>query len=83
MCRAEVSKEDFGELRHHGGISPAWPISYDELEPYYTQAENLYQVHGNRGKIPRNHRPAPRIPGRLSAMSRAFSNCPTILPVRA
>ena len=28
--------EDFGELRHHGGISPAWPISYDDLEPYYT-----------------------------------------------
>ena len=25
--------------RHHDGISPAWPISYDELEPYYTQAE--------------------------------------------
>ena len=30
-------KEDFGELRHHDGISPAWPISYDEMEPYYTQ----------------------------------------------
>src|SRR5213594_616834 len=47
-----LRKEDFGELRHHGGISPAWPISYDELEPYYTQAENLYQVHGNRGEDP-------------------------------
>jgi choline dehydrogenase-like flavoprotein len=44
--------EDFGELRHHGGISPAWPISYDELEPYYTQAEQLYQVHGARGEDP-------------------------------
>ena len=31
-----LRKEDFGELRHHDGISPAWPISYDELEPYYT-----------------------------------------------
>ncbi len=30
-------KEDFGELRHHGGISPAWPISYEQMEPYYTQ----------------------------------------------
>ena len=29
-------KEDFGELRHHGGISPAWPIAYEEMEPYYT-----------------------------------------------
>jgi choline dehydrogenase-like flavoprotein len=44
--------EDFGELRHHGGISPAWPISYEELEPYYTQAEHLYQVHGERGVDP-------------------------------
>jgi choline dehydrogenase-like flavoprotein len=44
--------EDFGELRHHDGISPAWPISYDELEPYYTLAEQLYQVHGNRGEDP-------------------------------
>jgi choline dehydrogenase-like flavoprotein len=47
-----MRKEDFGELRHHGGISPAWPISYDDLEPYYTQAERLYQVHGNRGEDP-------------------------------
>ena len=50
-CSA-CAREDFGELRHHGGISPAWPISYDDLEPYYTQAENLYQVHGNRGEDP-------------------------------
>jgi choline dehydrogenase-like flavoprotein len=47
-----LRREDFGELRHHGGISPAWPISYDELEPYYTQAEQLYQVHGARGEDP-------------------------------
>jgi choline dehydrogenase-like flavoprotein len=44
--------EDFGELRHHDGISPAWPISYDELEPYYTKAEQLYEVHGERGEDP-------------------------------
>ncbi|HQR05266.1 MAG TPA: GMC family oxidoreductase [Gemmatales bacterium] len=47
-----LRKEDFGELRHHGGISPAWPISYDELEPYYTQAEKMYHVHGERGEDP-------------------------------
>jgi choline dehydrogenase-like flavoprotein len=47
-----LRKEDFGELRHHGGISPAWPISYDDLEPYYTDAERLYQVHGERGVDP-------------------------------
>ena len=44
--------EDFGELRHHDGISPAWPIGYDEMEPYYTQAEQQYQVHGARGEDP-------------------------------
>ena len=44
--------EDFGELQHHDGISPAWPISYDELEPYYTLAEQHYEVHGAHGEDP-------------------------------
>ena len=47
-----LRREDFGELRHSGGISPAWPISYDELEPYYTSAERMYHVHGARGEDP-------------------------------
>src|SRR6187200_1100189 len=47
-----LRREDFGELRHHDGISPAWPITYEEMEPYYTQAEQLYQVHGARGEDP-------------------------------
>jgi choline dehydrogenase-like flavoprotein len=44
--------QDFGELHHHDGVSPAWPISYEELEPYYTKAEQLYEVHGARGEDP-------------------------------
>ena len=47
-----LRKEDFGEIRHAGGISPAWPISYGDLEPYYTQAEQIYHVHGTRGEDP-------------------------------
>ena len=47
-----LREQDFGELKHHDGVSPAWPISYDELEPYYTQAEQLYEVHGARGEDP-------------------------------
>jgi choline dehydrogenase-like flavoprotein len=47
-----LRKEDFGEIKHHGGVSPAWPISYDELEPYYTEAERLYHVRGQRGEDP-------------------------------
>ena len=47
-----LRKEDFGELKHYDGISPAWPISYDEMEPYYTKAEQMYRVHGARGEDP-------------------------------
>lgn len=47
-----LRKEDFGELKHYDGLSPAWPISYEEMEPYYSKAEDLYQVHGERGIDP-------------------------------
>lgn len=47
-----LRKQDFGEVRHHGGISPAWPLSYEDLEPYYLKAEQLYHVHGQRGEDP-------------------------------
>jgi choline dehydrogenase-like flavoprotein len=47
-----LREEDFGELKHHGGISPAWPVPYDAFEPFYGEAERLYQVHGNRGEDP-------------------------------
>jgi choline dehydrogenase-like flavoprotein len=43
---------DFEEIKHVDGVSPAWPMSYDDLEPYYTKAEWLYQVHGNGGEDP-------------------------------
>ena len=47
-----LRERDFGELRHKDGISPAWPLGYDVFEPYYTQAEALYHVHGQRGEDP-------------------------------
>src|SRR5262245_7523797 len=47
-----LRKEDFGELQHHDGTSPAWPVPYDEFEPYYTLAEQRYEVHGARGEDP-------------------------------
>lgn len=47
-----LRRQDFCPTRHHGGMSPAWPITYDELEPYYTHAENAYHVHGERGEDP-------------------------------
>jgi choline dehydrogenase-like flavoprotein len=44
--------EDFGALEHEGGTSPAWPIAYDDLEPYYAIAERWYLVHGDGTEDP-------------------------------
>ena len=43
---------DFGEIQHAGGVSPAWPISYKDLESYYAEAEDLFEVRGERGVDP-------------------------------
>src|SRR5262249_15565262 len=42
----------FLEPRRRDGIAPAWPIGYEDIEPYYTLAEQLYEVHGARGEDP-------------------------------
>jgi len=47
-----MRREDFGEIAHVDGVSPAWPIDYDTLAPYYARAERLYQVHGAHGEDP-------------------------------
>ena len=44
--------EDFGALEHEGGLSPAWPFGYDEIEPWYSRAEQLYRVRGALGEDP-------------------------------
>ena len=44
--------EDFEALQTLDGLSPAWPISYADLAPFYDQAEAVYPVHGNRGADP-------------------------------
>jgi choline dehydrogenase-like flavoprotein len=52
--------QDFGKIKHADGLSPAWPLSYDDFEPWYTKAERLYQVHGNAGEDPtEGHRSEP------------------------
>jgi choline dehydrogenase-like flavoprotein len=47
-----LRREDFHDLQHAEGVSPAWPIDYETLEPYYERAERLYQVHGEPGHDP-------------------------------
>lgn len=43
---------DFGDIEHAEGVSPAWPVAYDELEPFYADAEVLYGVHAHSGADP-------------------------------
>jgi choline dehydrogenase-like flavoprotein len=47
-----LREKDFESFRHRDGISPEWPIKYRDWEDYYTQAEELYQVHGQAGEDP-------------------------------
>ncbi|MSO57046.1 MAG: GMC family oxidoreductase [Acidobacteria bacterium] len=61
-----LRREDFQALEHMEGVSPAWPIEYDTLAPYYERAERLYEVHGEVGTDPtepaRTAFPHPPIP---------------------
>jgi choline dehydrogenase-like flavoprotein len=50
LCRLRPA--DFGAIAHSDGLSPAWPLSYDEFEPWYAKAEWLYQVRGLHGEDP-------------------------------
>ena len=53
------SRYDFGVIKHREGISPAWPFTYEDLEPYYFGAEELYRVHGDAQNIYGNDRKTP------------------------
>ena len=61
-----LRRSDFDAVEHMDGVSPAWPITYDTLEPYYARAEQLYDVHGEAGADPtepaRGPYPHPPIP---------------------
>ncbi len=72
-----LRREDFGEMAHLDGVSPAWPITYEDLAPWYERAEHLYQVHGDaaadpteppRGPFP--HPPVPHADGMHDVIAR-------------
>jgi choline dehydrogenase-like flavoprotein len=79
-----MRESDFREVEHESGTSPAWPISYDDLELYYEQAEILYRVHGSsagdpsepRRAIPYPHPPVPHAPP-VAEMVRRLENSGT------
>ena len=65
-----LRREDFLATEHIDGVSPAWPITYETLEPYYDRAELLYHVHGQKGVDPTEpprgpypYAPVPHAPG--------------------
>jgi choline dehydrogenase-like flavoprotein len=59
-----LRERDFDEIKHAGGISPAWPLKYETFAPYYDEAETLFHVHGRRGEDPSepSSRPYPFAP---------------------
>ncbi|NRP17085.1 Fructose dehydrogenase large subunit [Ensifer adhaerens] len=83
--------EDFTEMQHLGGISPAWPFAYDELEPWYGKAERLFEVRGELGDDPTEpfhaspypHGPVPDEPAiaRARAELKAQGLHPATLPL--
>ncbi|PZQ48355.1 MAG: GMC family oxidoreductase [Rhodovulum sulfidophilum] len=59
--------EDFQPLRHLGGTTPGWPIAYEDLEPWYQRAEELFRVRGDASEDPTEPRhsgayPFPPVP---------------------
>lgn len=51
-CLPRFRRSDFTDVSHHDGVSPGWPFDYDDLEPFYGQAEELFQVHGSVDEDP-------------------------------
>jgi choline dehydrogenase-like flavoprotein len=47
-----MRERDFGPVEHVDGVSPEWPLQYADFAPWYTKAEQLYRVHGERGIDP-------------------------------
>ncbi len=51
-CLPRFRASDFEETHHIDGVSPKWPFTYNDIEPYYGQAEALYRVRGQAGEDP-------------------------------
>ena len=54
-----LRERDFHGVQHPDGVAPEWVVKYDEFEPYYQAAEELFHVHGRRGEDP-TEPPAPK-----------------------
>lgn len=83
--------EDFRPIRHLGGATPGWPIAYDDIEPWYQRAEEMFRVRGDAGQDPTEPRhsgayPFPPVPDEASiadlrARLRRAGVTPSALPL--
>ena len=78
-----LRREDFGELRHHDGLSPAWPIRYDDMEPYYTATSSSTKYTATTARTRPTPQPALPTRFRQCRMSPACSNSTTTCNVLA
>jgi choline dehydrogenase-like flavoprotein len=85
-----LRRDDFEEVEHADGVSPAWPIDYATLAPWYDAAERLYHVHGevdgDPTEVPRSAFPYPPVRhepaiAELVAQLRDQGLHPTALPL--
>ncbi|OMQ43003.1 GMC family oxidoreductase [Ensifer sp. 1H6] len=85
-----LRERDFETLEHKGGVSPAWPMSYSEMEPYYDEAERMFRVHGDdtgdktaphrNGPYPFGPVPSEPIVAHLADRLRSQSISPSAMP---
>jgi choline dehydrogenase-like flavoprotein len=76
-----MREQDFDRVAHKDGISPEWGLKYADFAPYYDQAEQLYEVHGQAGRDPTEparSQPYPCQPvshePRMQELANGFSN---------
>lgn len=76
-----LRERDFEKVIHKGGVSPEWELKYNDLEPFYDEAEKLYHVHGKQGDDPtepirKSEYPYPQVPHepRIQEIHEALSN---------
>ena len=67
-----MKTRDFEAVQLAGGLSPAWPLRYEDISPWYHQAEALWQVHGTRGIDPNDRPDDPPYPYPALTHDKAF-----------
>ena len=85
-----LRREDFQAVEHADGVSPAWPVDYETMAPFYERAEHLYHVRGQHGVDPTEplrgpypYPPVPHAPGMVTIVEqlRSLRLHPSALPL--